>query len=1560
MSADKRLSNLVPVFVSTPSRVINRASSFIGSIFAQTPTKQNTKHLDFDEIIQKVSGHREENVEQDVPFQSSSEELFKGLLKTNILLSETERKRPRLMMATGKALLAFIQLFRKYRDTDNGVETLFNLIDPAAMNVYAIQCQFDTLFSMEEDELLSWLMTYHRLDKQQTLSMIFSGIVMPESTVVNADATEVYMASFVARSVRDAAALRNFEERDIARTFILGVKPDGLQKHLSEKHLKSMASLYAEVNIILSESEAAACYADKIRDRSLVAKSLTKELVPSLKWNKAAKSAAKIEATPMVGGPLKCFNCAETGHHYNTCPFTKQGFCIPCKAAHRFRCNSCAFFRNKSANVATTADEVESEEVSTLNDIWFDSGANSTFLHSSLHSTSAITPSNGEMIGVTTANGSISPIVGSGELIVKADYVPKFDKTLIAVSQLCRDKNAVCLFNTLGMKCFKRTKPIIDCLNKLDEIAKNNNLVLVTAKQRDGLYSTSMDNLLRNKYISMNPRAGAAFYATADFPELKQLVRYFHEAWMHASADTMCLIVRHKSFSNIPSTLTEKAIRKHFPQCESCKYGNLARKPLLNKGEPYAKEVFTIGEAWEVDIKGKWTDPEGKVQPTFGNAIYLFSAICVISGKKFCMLLKNRQELTRVIDALNLFVKKENRKIRVLFSDDEFVQEELNEYCDKNNMAVRPCPPHEHDVGIGRVERWNKTVQENVCKALYGKESLNALGPDHWRYWGLCALDVASTDDMIPKADLNFVSPDSLWYPNHKPDLLRMPMMPFGTPVMAHIPVKQQTALSGRSFLTFYVGKTEGYNQGVKLRNPKTGMVIIRRTYKIIGSERPSSNPPSMPVMYDAFFDEDTLHVDTEAVPVLGMDVSNVAMSRAKLLPSFDNGAKDKERPSTFRESMDITEEEMEDTGSQAQGVPAQGVPAQGVTAKGMPAQGVQAQGVLAKSPQQKKSKSQLRADRVKARQIVRNETGFGSMANMASSYQRYACAATFLPKCYSQAMRSPAKWEAPTLSEFDSLISEKSWRVPDIDIKLIPPKDIVPSMLIYSEKFNPDGTHNKDKCRLVIRGDKFYDIYHTDTYSSTVRPESVKILLAIAAEQDYEIESVDAKTAFLNSPVEDGVCIYVKRPPGVPDTLMPEIVQLQKYVYGLPLATKKFREHSDRTLVSIGFKATLADSCVYIKKAKDDTLIYISVHVDDFGIMASNIGFIAEVKAELSKTYKLVCTPDLKFYLGMHIKRDRAAKSITVTQEGFIEDSMRLYGIIPTVTTNFPSTPMIAADSISPTVEFDISPPLPADKITLYQAKVGSMNYLAYCTRPDILYPVTMASRQNQAPNVRDMEAIDRILWYVAGTRNLGLRFKSGEGIILYATVDAAYANHIDRKSHTGVTLHIGRNSGSFKSLSKKQTITADSSTVAEFIGTHIAAKEIMWTRAFLKEVGHPQLSPTILFEDNMSTIVMIEKPGNGQKTKHIDVRYNFIREQVLNKVIVMKHLGTKDMTADALTKGLSKVPFQHLRPKLMGMSVNKFLRREIFSELRPVLHAMSAKKLHSLIYSASAMDSK
>ena len=150
---------------------------------------------------------------------------------------------------------------------------------------------------------------------------------------------------------------------------------------------------------------------------------------------------------------------------------------------------------------------------------------------------------------------------------------------------------------------------------------------------------------------------------------------------------------------------------------------------------------------------------------------------------------------------------------------------------------------------------------------------------------------------------------------------------------------------------------------------------------------------------------------------------------------------------------------------------------------------------------------------------------------------------------------------------------------------------------------------------------------------------------------------------------------------------------------------------------------------------------------------------------------------------------------------------------------------------------------------------------------------------------------------------------------------VDASYACHTDLKSHTGCTLHMAPNSASFLSLSKKQTILADSSTVAEYIGAHLAAKQILWARNILYEMNLSQVNPNTLYEDNKSTITLLNNPGNGNRTKHIALRYNFLREEIKNGTISMTYLPTDMMISDILTKPLGPTDFLRLRPYLLGM---------------------------------------
>jgi len=374
--------------------------------------------------------------------------------------------------------------------------------------------------------------------------------------------------------------------------------------------------------------------------------------------------------------------------------------------------------------------------------------------------------------------------------------------------------------------------------------------------------------------------------------------------------------------------------------------------------------------------------------------------------------------------------------------------------------------------------------------------------------------------------------------------------------------------------------------------------------------------------------------------------------------------------------------------------------------------------------------------------------------------------------------------------------------------------------------------------------------------------------------------------------------------------------------------ASAYFHEHSDNTLRSFGCIPTPEDDCCYTLHYMGHFAI-ITKFVDDFGLYSKSQMLIHYIKAKLSEVYEITVDTEMKFYLGYHITRDRPQRSLILSQEGYICEMIGKYNV--DLDNAFPTTPMDYLNSL------DSSKGIPLDTrgIIDYQSRIGSLLYLAIMSRPDILYAISILSAKNKSPTTEDLRAVNRVLSYIAGTKDKGLKLCSDDGVTLYATVDASYACHDDFKSHSGCTLHIGRFSGSLTTVSKKQKIVADSSTIAEFIATHIITKEIMWARGLLKSLSYPQAEPTILYEDNMSTIAMIKNKSNGKRTKHIEVRYNLIREQVQKLIIQMRHLPTKEMTSDMLSKPLAPGPFTYLRTKILGMLARRSSLRHKFRQM-------------------------
>ena len=223
-------------------------------------------------------------------------------------------------------------------------------------------------------------------------------------------------------------------------------------------------------------------------------------------------------------------------------------------------------------------------------------------------------------------------------------------------------------------------------------------------------------------------------------------------------------------------------------------------------------------------------------------------------------------------------------------------------------------------------------------------------------------------------------------------------------------------------------------------------------------------------------------------------------------------------------------------------------------------------------------------------------------------------------------------------------------------------------------------------------------------------------------------------------------------------------------------------------------------------------------------------------------------------------------------------------------------------------------------DKIK-YQALIGSLTYAVTATRPDIAQALGSVNRFSSNPSNEHWIAAKRILRYIKGSIDHGIKLDGSkeESVELKGYVDADWGtNPNGRKSQSCYAFFVC--GGIISWASKKQPIIALSSTEAEYIAANLALQEALWLRTLLNDLNFLQEQPTVINEDNQGVIALCRNPKYHSRTKHIDIKYHFIREKIDNMEIALKYCPAEEMIADTLTKPLGKIKFQRFRG-LMGV---------------------------------------
>ena len=483
--------------------------------------------------------------------------------------------------------------------------------------------------------------------------------------------------------------------------------------------------------------------------------------------------------------------------------------------------------------------------------------------------------------------------------------------------------------------------------------------------------------------------------------------------------------------------------------------------------------------------------------------------------------------------------------------------------------------------------------------------------------------------------------------------------------------------------------------------------------------------------------------------------------------------------------------------------------------------------------------------------------------------------------------------------------------------------KKIIRSSIFSKEKFLSDDTFEKLKSRLVAGGNMQDKALYEDVSSPTVSTTAAFTIATIAASERRHVVTIDIPGAYLNADLDDKEPIHMrinKLEAAILMQLDPSfeigkmddgscIVRLNKALYGLIESAKLWYEHLSGTLISLGFEVNPYEPCVF-NIVKNGAQCSICFHVDDLLVTSKDPDNIALVHEGLSAVYGELTMkrgPKLS-YLGMTL--DFATPGIVkIRQEKFLGDMLRESGI-----TTRASTPALAT-------LFEIDPNsqlLEGEAKEQFHSTTAKLLYLAKRTRPEMLLLCSFLTTRVTCSTEEDQLKLLRGLRYLFHTQDLCLTLGASNPMEIIAFTDASFGIHANFMSHTGATITLG--GGPIFAKSSKQKLVTKSSTEAELVGLSDSASQVIWTRNFLMAQGY-QMNPAIIKQDNMSTLALAEKGrSTSERTRHVNIRYFFIKDRVNSGDLKLEYLPTSEMIADILTKPLQGEAFRVLRDALLN----------------------------------------
>ncbi|WVZ76209.1 LOW QUALITY PROTEIN: hypothetical protein U9M48_024199 [Paspalum notatum var. saurae] len=469
--------------------------------------------------------------------------------------------------------------------------------------------------------------------------------------------------------------------------------------------------------------------------------------------------------------------------------------------------------------------------------------------------------------------------------------------------------------------------------------------------------------------------------------------------------------------------------------------------------------------------------------------------------------------------------------------------------------------------------------------------------------------------------------------------------------------------------------------------------------------------------------------------------------------------------------------------------------------------------------------------------------------------FSHSAYVATFEPRDVSHALSDP-NWVNAMHEELENF--ERNHDLVE------PPPNCCPigTKWVFKNKQGENGMVVRNKARLVAQG--FYQkegIDYEETFAPVAHLEAIRILLAFASSKGFKLQQRDVESAFLNGFIEEEV--YVKQPPGFESARFPDrLYKLRKALYGLKQAPRAWYARLKIFLLKSGFVMGSVDKTLFLLSRGGDTLI---------------------------------------FFLGLQIKQ--GPEGTFVHQAKYIRDILKKFemGDSKPMTTSISTNTALDADEDGEAVDQKE-----------FRGMIGSLLYLM-ATRLDIQFAVCLCARYQASPRTSHRQVVKRIFRYLKFTPELGLWYSSGSSLSLRGFSNADHAGcQIDRRSTSGTCQLLGTSLVFWSSC--KQASVSLSTTEAEYIAAASCCSQLLWRKATLSDFGL-KFGKIFLLVDSTSAISVAKNPVLHSRTKHIDLRFHFLRAHYEKGDIDLIHVVSANQLANIFTKPLEIDAFARLR---------------------------------------------